>query len=842
MAPCAETSEAEEGPEVTGFAKKEDRGGSWKPGFPGELSSKRRKITAEGGSEDGLSLAGHTGSRMPRADVDRAHAAGPSVALAEVLASKKSPEHSLTKSGCVGDDCVPCPALAEASAGPEVADWMEGTGRSDAVPLDTLVTLATVPAAPVCRGEVPSTETIVLRSVLKKPCTKLSLESLEEHKDDLCANGTRPRLASHPLNCCKEHKAKDEDNCEVPAFPNTKKRKRVTFGEELSPEVFDESLPANTPLRKGGTPARLQDLHRRSPQLPDQSPVPEPLPQPDFDDKGENLENIEPLEISFAVQSPIKPSISETLSGTDAFNSSNIHRKLSSCKVAKPTRTSNRRNQPAFTEENGCNLRHAEAQPCKEKKINRKSQETKCTSRAFPKKKQMLKGGRKKKRKGKKSVEKSLYGERELASKKPLLSPIPELPEVSEAPLWAAGVCRLRAGAFSSAGKLGDVELLRTSAERRGLLLWPPDLRLQRGLHGADASELCRLDETGSSLPAAPSREDAGAGTGTEDSRSVPQAEKELQPGSELRTELEAHRGPAPRASASSERPASAGPSPDPPPQCPEGAAAAGPSAESLCRSLEAAQAPGLELEQQEDFLVATAGKLQRSSSSVAQEEFSSSEDVTRKRKSESEGHGEPAESGSAPGRGERKRGRRSVRRADGHCVWSQPDGSRSPSRSVESTVAASLQNAKLYHDLSDAIEQALQSTSSETKVRRSTRLQRDPESQGLVWLAVPFPSASQKARRRTSCTLDSRELQSSPPRKETEGSGQDPGVVGFSCGDKSSEGPAAAPSRFPRKRRKSLCVSELPSACRSTGPAPTGRGFPQEKAESSQRPGPGEN
>ncbi|KFP86667.1 Cell division cycle-associated protein 2, partial [Apaloderma vittatum] len=32
------------------------------------------------------------------------------------------------------------------------------------------------------------------------------------------------------------------------------KKKRVTFGEVLSPEIFDETLPANTPLRKGATP------------------------------------------------------------------------------------------------------------------------------------------------------------------------------------------------------------------------------------------------------------------------------------------------------------------------------------------------------------------------------------------------------------------------------------------------------------------------------------------------------------------------------------------------------------------------------------------------------------
>lgn len=73
------------------------------------------------------------------------------------------------------------------------------------------------------------------------------------------------------------------------ALPNSKKRKRVTFGEDLSPEVFDESLPANTPLRKGQTPVRRKDLSSLGPQLLEQSPVPERLPQPNFDDKEENL-------------------------------------------------------------------------------------------------------------------------------------------------------------------------------------------------------------------------------------------------------------------------------------------------------------------------------------------------------------------------------------------------------------------------------------------------------------------------------------------------------------------------------------------------------------------------
>lgn len=75
-----------------------------------------------------------------------------------------------------------------------------------------------------------------------------------------------------------------------------RKRKRVTFGEDLSPEVFDESLPANTPLRKGGTPVCKKDFDGLSSLLLEQSPVPEPLPQPDFDDKGENLVSVKSME------------------------------------------------------------------------------------------------------------------------------------------------------------------------------------------------------------------------------------------------------------------------------------------------------------------------------------------------------------------------------------------------------------------------------------------------------------------------------------------------------------------------------------------------------------------
>uniref|UniRef100_A0A8C2YR89 Cell division cycle associated 2 n=1 Tax=Chinchilla lanigera TaxID=34839 RepID=A0A8C2YR89_CHILA len=754
MAPCPETSEAEEGLETTGLAQKEGQGGFWQPGFPGEFSSKRRKISSESSSEDRLSRAARTGSQTPRADADRACAAGISVALAE------------------------------------------------------------------------------------------------EHQNNLCDDGMPPSLASDLLNCHKEQKAEDEENYKVPALLNMRKRKRVTFGEELSPEVFDESLPANTPLRKGGTPARQRDLSGLSPQLPEQSPVPVPeyLPQPDFDDKGENLENIEPLQISFAVLSPIKSSISETLSGSGTFSSSNNHKKISSCKVGKPTRTSNRRNRLAtFTEENVCSLYNAEAQPCKEKKINRrKSQETKCTNRAVPKKKQVFKGGRKKKTKGKKRVEKSLYGEREIASKKPLLSPIPELPEVLEAPSSVAGIGRLHADDFHSTGRLGEVELLEAPAKRKHRWRWNPDLRLQQGLDGADASECCCPSVTGAS-PLVATSQDSGTNTDTDDMANTPQAENEWQSESELGTEVEIASSHAACASLAREHHVSDQPRPALTPQCQE-LPAAGQSAEKLCQVPNAAEDVHLKLEEQDDFLAATEGELQCSPICGSREEFNCLDDVvTRKRKSGSHSEdveSQPAEGGSVTGRRKRKHGRRSLCLSEDHSVGPQQNGHRSPACSVGSLAEVSLRHSELYKDLSDAIEQAFERAGSETKVRRSTRLQKDSEDQGLVWLSLPFPSTAQKAKRRTSCTLESRELESSPPRKETEGSRQNPGVVGSGTGEESSEGQAAAFCPLPgrRRRRKSLCASALPSACSSAGPAPSRRGFPKEQAGSLGRSGLGGN
>ncbi|XP_030874861.1 cell division cycle-associated protein 2, partial [Leptonychotes weddellii] len=391
-----EFSEAEGEFKTTGSIKKESLGECQESEFPANLSSKRRRISYQSDFDENLTDAVQIFSGVTSPNTGKMCA----VETAPAGFSEKSFESGLTQSGYLVGESVSLSELTEASSGVKVAECIEGKRAWDAVPIEnfTEVSTDTVPqvrslVTPQCKRDIPSSETFVLRSVLKKPSVKLFPEGLQEHCDNLCDDGTHPSLISNLANCCKEQKAEGQENCKVPAFLNIRKRKRVTFGEDLSPEVFDESLPANTPLRKGGTPVRKKDLSSISPLLLEQSPVPVQLQlsQPNFDDKGENLENIEPLQVSFAVLSPLsKSSISETLSGTDTFSSSKNHEKIASHKVGRITRASNRRSQLiTFAEENVCNLLNTEAQPCKEKKITRrKSQERKRIGGVLPKKNQ----------------------------------------------------------------------------------------------------------------------------------------------------------------------------------------------------------------------------------------------------------------------------------------------------------------------------------------------------------------------------------------------------------------------------------------------------------------------
>nr|XP_007960156.2 cell division cycle-associated protein 2 [Chlorocebus sabaeus]XP_007960157.2 cell division cycle-associated protein 2 [Chlorocebus sabaeus] len=823
MTDCPEFSEAGRESEMTDLTRKEGLNLCQQSGFPAELSSKRRRISSQRDSDENLTDAKGkvTGLQILNIDTDRACAVETSADLSE-----KSSKRGSIQSGVLVEESLPLSELTETSNALKVADCVVGKGSSDAVSPDMFTAEVSSdavpdvrsPATPAGRRDLSTPKTFVLRSVLKKPSVKMCLESLQEHCNNLCDDdGTHPSLISNLPNCCKDKEAEDEENFEAPAFLNMRKRKRVTFGEDLSPEVFDESLPANTPLRKGGTPVCKKDFDGLSSLLLEQSPVPEPLPQPDFDDKGENLENIEPLQVSFPVlSSPNKSSISETLSGTDTFSSSNNHEKISSHKVGRITRTSNRRNQlVSFVEENVCNLLNTEVQPCKEKKSNRrKSQETKCTKRTLPKKNQVLKSCRKKKGKGKKSVQKSLYGERDIASKKPLLSPIPELPEVSEMTPSVPSIRRLGSGYFNSNGKLEEVKAPKNPVKRKDLLPHDPDLHMHQGFDKY-VSEFCSYMKSSSSVVYATSDEDPNTNImNINENKNIPKAKNK----SESENEPEAGAdSPASYASVPEERVASDSPKPALTlQQGQEFAAAAGQNAENLCQILKISPDLNIKCERKDDFLVAAEGKLQCSRlmpnsqkdchclgdvliKNIKEESNSQSEDLERKL----------MESSSVKSCRDRKDRRRSMYYSDGQSLHLEKKGNHTPSSNVGSSVEISVENSELFKDLSDAIEQTFRRRNSETKVRRSTRLQKDLENEGLVWISLPLPSTSQKAKRRTICTFDSSGFESMSPRKETVSSRQKPQMAPPVSDQENSQGPAAG-SDEPGKRRKSFCISTL--------------------------------
>ncbi|XP_045441869.1 cell division cycle-associated protein 2 isoform X2 [Pipistrellus kuhlii] len=811
---CPEFSEAE-GFLTTGLTRKEGLGECQQSPFLAQLS-KRRRISSQSNSDGNLTNV--VGPLMVNVatppSTERTYAFQTSL----VDLSEKLFESGITQSGCLVEESVPLPEFTEASAGIKVADRVEDKGSGAAVSLDKLTGSAPDVGplvTPLCKRGTPSSETSALRSVLKKPPVKLCVESLQEHCNNLCDNGTRPNLISTLVNYCKEQKAEGQENYKVPASINMRKRKRVTFGEDLSPEVFDESLPANTPLRKGETPVRKKDLNTVNSLPLEQSPAPSKLPQPNFDDRGENLalhhltslqeergENIEPLQVSFAVSSPLsKSSISENLSGTDT--SANNHNKIPSYKGGRRTRTSNRRSQLiSFAEDSVCNLLNTEAQPCQEKKIKRrKSQESKCTDRA-------LKSCRKKKARRKKGVEKTLYGEREMASKKPLLSPIPELPEVYEMSSSVPCVRRKFSGDFNSHGE-------REERKPPGRKHCPPrhsDLNPEVNKHGVSESRSTHMK---SSLSLTNSTVDHDSSLNAGEictSEIIPKAETKLESESDLKTGVDNENSPASGASVT-EKPIV---SSDGPPSAlltpPQELSAADPSVENHSH----VKVPGdTKCEQQDDCLGATEGELQtKHLLSGSPKERDRSADVLvdsrkgKKSKRQDVGKKSPARSGG--GSCERKgRRRRSVSHPDGQSSHLETDGSHRPSHHGGSSVETSLENSELYKDLADSLEQTFQRTNRETKVRRSTRLQRDLENEGLVWMSLPLPSTAcppQRTKRRTMHAFDSRGLEGVSPRRKAVSR-----QPLYSTSDQENrEGLAVNSSTFPQRRRKSFCTSAL--------------------------------
>ncbi|CAH2275049.1 Hypothetical predicted protein [Pelobates cultripes] len=317
----------------------------------------------------------------------------------------------------------------------------------------------------------------ILRPVLKRTPRKPFISTEEyplhefEEEKHICSieenspeNGENVRLGLQGL----EH-AKD-----------SVRKKRVTFGRELSPELFDQSLPANTPLRRGSTP---YSRHTDS-VTPDkdstvfQSPL-EPLSQPDFDHTEVTLEPLSlcfedeisscnttfsaslPDEVLLIEQAenvpkeskPIMPCLQDeplhSPSSKESYADISMSLDLENAETladftvstnepissekGRVTRSALKRKSSSSEDSSSNGSPVADHGKVPEKlEPKRVSKTVNCRKPVVAKKAQIraTKGkGKKSRGKPKKSVRTPLIEDRETVSKKPLLSPIPELPE-----------------------------------------------------------------------------------------------------------------------------------------------------------------------------------------------------------------------------------------------------------------------------------------------------------------------------------------------------------------------------------------------------------------------------
>ncbi|NXA63553.1 CDCA2 protein, partial [Mohoua ochrocephala] len=166
------------------------------------------------------------------------------------------------------------------------------------------------PVTPPGAGNIPSSALAqsgsLLRSILKKTPGRELVDSpevgsvlvLKEYSSSAIDRGGGESAAVS--NCVKAFEALQTETTENQSS-KTPKKKKVTFGEVLSPEIFDQTLPANTPLRRGASPGCPQG---QSPcARPGLSEEPLPLLDLGWDDEGiEPLQEL--LEGSVAAEAP----------------------------------------------------------------------------------------------------------------------------------------------------------------------------------------------------------------------------------------------------------------------------------------------------------------------------------------------------------------------------------------------------------------------------------------------------------------------------------------------------------------------------------------------------------
>ncbi|NXH43603.1 CDCA2 protein, partial [Dicaeum eximium] len=177
------------------------------------------------------------------------------------------------------------------------------------------------PVTPLGAGSIPSSElsqsSSLLRSILKKtPARELTdspraqsvlalrMSFKEYFNSAIDRGGDESAAVSKAFTQLETLQTERTDS----QSSKTPKKKKVTFGEVLSPEIFDQSLPANTPLRRGASPGCPQG------QSPWARPAlsEEPLPLLDFGGDDEGVEPLpEFLEGSVAAETPSPVEIAE---------------------------------------------------------------------------------------------------------------------------------------------------------------------------------------------------------------------------------------------------------------------------------------------------------------------------------------------------------------------------------------------------------------------------------------------------------------------------------------------------------------------------------------------------
>ncbi|XP_061871816.1 cell division cycle-associated protein 2 isoform X2 [Colius striatus] len=284
--------------------------------------------------------------------------------------------------------------------------------------LDENKPLVTPPLTPLQSGTASFSEhrqnSSRPRSVLRKTPMKQPMHTIKEYSNEAIGRGGGGDESPSVSSCADISEALQTENSEGYSSEMPKK-KRVTFGEVLSPEIFDETLPANTPLRRGATPVRRPSLQSTSP-CARSSLLEEPLSQPNFDCSDECIE-------------PCQESVEGPVAAEDLLPVENAEAETDKSDVTT-IRSSGRKKCSSISEGTDTgNSRAANTKNAKETKTPRKDkiQRQKNVTTSTVKKTQKKHTGYGKRRK--KKVKKSLYGEREMASKKPLLSPIPEIPE-----------------------------------------------------------------------------------------------------------------------------------------------------------------------------------------------------------------------------------------------------------------------------------------------------------------------------------------------------------------------------------------------------------------------------